>query len=196
MEYSLFSSAYLLDRDRILYELDKITQLTDIPGPKFVFVHILGPHNPFVFGPHGEVLARTVPFTYNDDLESHGVANYNSGYDNEITYLDTRFLQDVRAILSHSGTPPIIIFQSDTGSTRVEDWINTNMAAIYFPNGGQSALYPTLTQVNTFRVVFNTYFGGHLPILPDQTCNSSDQDPYRCTPKGDPNPQCSSLTQP
>jgi hypothetical protein len=192
---SLYSSAYLLDRDRILYELNKVAQLPSIPGPKFVFVHLLGPHNPFVFGPHGEVLTRTVPFTYNDDLAARS-STYNAGYDGEITYLDSRFLQIVTTILERSTTPPIIIIQSDTGSTRAPDWVNTNLSAVYFPGGGESALYPTLTQVNTFRVVFNTYFGGHLNLLPDRTCDSSSKDPYACIPKGDPNPQCLAPAKP
>jgi hypothetical protein len=41
--------------------------------------------------------------------------------------------------------------------------------AIYFPNGDYSALYETITPVNTFRVVFNQYFGQDVPLLPDSS---------------------------
>lgn len=191
LENSLFSAAYLLDRNRILYELNKLPEVaSSIPGPKFVFVHMLGPHNPFVFGPNGEILQRNYPFTLNDDREAENINDYTAGYTGEITYLDTRMLDDVSKILANSSTPPIIIIQSDTGSTRIAEWVNTNMAAIYFPGAGKQNLYPSLSQVNTFRVVFNTYFGGHLDLLNDQTCNSDAQDPYQCTPKPEPDPQC------
>ncbi len=187
---TLFSSAYLLDRNRILYTLDKLPQVVSMPGPKFVFVHFLGPHNPFVFGSHGEVLKRNAPFTLNDDLDAIDFANYTAGYTGEINYLNTRMLEDVSAILANSRTPPIIIIQSDTGSTRSPVWVNANLAAIYFPGDGKQNLYPSLTQVNTFRLVFNTYFGGHLALLNDATCNSGSHSPYQCTPLPDPNPQC------
>jgi hypothetical protein len=189
-ENTLFSPAYLLDRDRILYTLGELPQVVGMSSPKFVFVHFLGPHNPFVFGPNGEVLTRNYPFTLNDDLDALNFNDYQKGYGDEINYLDQRILADVSAILASSKTPPIIIIQSDTGSTRVEDWINTNLAAIYFPGAGKQKLYSSLTQVNTFRLVFDIYFGGTLGLLRDETCNSTFGNPYLCTPKSDPNPKC------
>ena len=42
-------------RATIRYELETLPRLPrDIQGPKFVFVHVMGPHEPFVFGPDGE----------------------------------------------------------------------------------------------------------------------------------------------
>jgi hypothetical protein len=40
--------------------------------------------------------------------------------------------------------------------------------AYYFPGKDVSELaYPTMTPVNSFRLVFNTYFGGNFPLLED-----------------------------
>jgi hypothetical protein len=40
-------------------------------------------------------------------------------------------------------------------------------------------LHPRLSPVNSFRVVFNTYFGARLPLLPDRTLRHvSDQQPF------------------
>ena len=39
--------------------------------------------------------------------------------------------------------------------------------AYYLPGIGQGDLYPTISPVNSFRVVFNQYFGGKFPLLPD-----------------------------
>ena len=67
---SLFNNAYLLHRNRILYAFDKLASIPSLPGPKLVFIHILAPHNPFVFGPNGELLQRNTPFTLNYDRDS------------------------------------------------------------------------------------------------------------------------------
>ena len=35
------------------------------------------------------------------------------------------------------------------------------------PGDNDQLLYPNITSVNTFRVVFNTFFGTQYPLLPD-----------------------------
>jgi hypothetical protein len=43
-------------RELILFDLEKLQELPAMPGPKFVFAHLVIPHQPFVFGPEGEPL--------------------------------------------------------------------------------------------------------------------------------------------
>ena len=50
--------------------------------------------------------------------------------------------------------------------------------AYYLPGNGGNSLYPAISPVNTFRVVFNAYFGGRFPLLPDTSYYSSYNDPY------------------
>ena len=38
--------------------------------------------------------------------------------------------------------------------------------AYYLPGADPRVFYPTISPVNSFRVVFNTYFGASLPLLP------------------------------
>ena len=38
-------------------------------------------------------------------------------------------------------------------------------------------LYPSMTPVNSFRLIFNTYFSGDLPLLDDRTYMMSWQQP-------------------
>ena len=40
--------------------------------------------------------------------------------------------------------------------------------AYYFPDADKSVLYPSITPVNTFRLLFNIYFDGNLELLPDK----------------------------
>jgi len=41
--------------------------------------------------------------------------------------------------------------------------------AVYFPDHDYRMLYPQMSPVNTFRIVFNHYFGQNLPLLKDST---------------------------
>ena len=40
--------------------------------------------------------------------------------------------------------------------------------AFYLPEVDNDILYPTITPVNTFRVVFNLYFDADFELLPDE----------------------------
>jgi hypothetical protein len=50
--------------------------------------------------------------------------------------------------------------------------------AYYLSGGDDSHLYPDITPVNTFRVVFNTAFGTDLSLLEDTTYISTYTYPY------------------
>jgi hypothetical protein len=196
LENTLFNSAYLIHRARILYELEKVTNIPSIAGPKITFVHILAPHNPFVFGPEGEVLMRTTPFTLNMDVDASELPAYITGYDGQVSYLNMRTLEAVDTILYKSENPPIIIIQGDHGSPRIPGWNMAILNAYYFPDEqGRAMLYPSISPVNTFRVIINAYLGGSLDLLPDKACNSSEENPYECLVLADPNPHCASNTQ-
>jgi hypothetical protein len=76
-------------------------------------------------------------------------------------------LAAVDTLLAESETPPIIIIQSDHGP-----WIQPKdrrmwiLNAYYLPDH-QDKLYSTITPVNTFRIIFNAYFGGTYDRLND-----------------------------
>jgi hypothetical protein len=66
--------------------------------------------------------------------------------------------------------PPIIVLESDHGPTSYGGAKNRigNLMAYYFPGKDMDSLaYPTITPVNSFRLVFNAYFGGSYPLLDD-----------------------------
>ncbi len=67
--------------------------------------------------------------------------------------------------LEKSTTPPIIIIQGDHGF-----WTGTNLPilnAYYLPGDAADALYPTISPVNSFRLIFDHYFGTDLGLLED-----------------------------
>jgi hypothetical protein len=192
----LLDGAYVEHRNRILYVLGALEkEVPALPGPKFVFAHILAPHNPFVFGPHGEILDRKTPFTLNNDLDAMQPGDYINGFRDQVNYLDGRMLEVIDSIVSQSETAPIIIIQGDHGSPRTADWKMTILNAYELPGDGASQLYPNISPVNSF-VVFDEYFGGSLGVLPDGNAFQSPGSPFACELKPDPNPACAQLGQP
>lgn len=160
-------------RHRTLSALDALqTTVPDIPGPKFVFAHLVIPHHPFVFGPNGEEL---------DSIES-GVPRfeeYRVKYPDQVTYINQRIDRLVDLILDSSARPPIIVIQGDHGPAPF-DVIERRMKilnAYYFPDNFDG-LYSTITPVNTFRVIFNKYFGQNYPLLEDRSLYSAYDVPY------------------
>ena len=142
--------------DLVLLALDELGQVPrSVPGPKFIFAHIISPHDPYVFSPNGEFVVTTA---------------YDPGYPNQIQYLNKRVLPLMQSIIKNSSTPPVILLMGDHGKDN--EVRNVNFMAVYFPGGGKSVLYPTLTPVNIFRLVLNTYFGQNYLLLPDTSFTS------------------------
>jgi hypothetical protein len=177
--FSIFADRFMpiknypnnVHRDRLLYMFEKFKTLpTSVKSPKFVYAHFVAPHGPIVFGPDGE---PTNPIS-NADQEA-----FIKGYAGEVAYLDKRVLEIVHEIISNSATPPIIIIQGDHGDDRA--WGEDRMKilnAYYLPGVDQSQLYPSISPVNSFRLVFDNYFGGNYELLPDKSYLSSYQDPF------------------
>jgi hypothetical protein len=81
-------------------------------------------------------------------------------------------------ILTNSNKPVVIVLQSDHGDEKFLDWdaptsqgVSVRSAilnAIYYSDQVYDEFYPTMTPVNTFRVVFNHWFGTQYPLLFDK----------------------------
>jgi hypothetical protein len=159
-------------RERTLFTLDKLDELAYIEGPKFVFVHIIAPHPPYVFGPTGgPVEPAEVGTTRTQEGASH--------YRDQAIYISRRMQEIVPEIIAGSATPPIIVIQGDHGPTVASSprARMSNLNAIYLP-GMEASIPPTLTPVNTFRIIFNTYFGQDLELLEDVSLYSDYTDPF------------------
>lgn len=151
--------------DAELFALDQLPNVPKIPGHKFVFVHILIPHVPYVFSPTGEILSD--PGFFSGKLADAINEEYRTtGYLDGVQFINNRITPILRTIINESAISPIIILQGDHGFRA--DNRRTILNAYYFPDGYQS-LYPSITPVNTFRIVLDEYFGANYPILPDQS---------------------------
>ena len=151
-------------RDRTMNVFNKVDDIARDPDPTFAYIHMISPHPPFVFGPNGE---PTYPPDFWNANREYPADLYAKGYQNQLTFLNKKMLEAVDAILANSETPPIIVIQGDHGP-----WLQPNakrmriLNAYYLP-GHNDKLYPDITPVNTFRLIFDAYFGGNYGMLPD-----------------------------
>lgn len=151
-------------RERTELILGSMEELAHMAGPKFVFIHIIQPHPPFVFAPDGS-FTDPAPFLNAD--ERYTYASYTEGYRNQVEYITGQVEIAVETLLAESSTPPIIILQGDHAP-----WLQTGndkfliLNAYYLP-GHTDSLYPTISPVNSFRLIFDTYFGTDYGLLPD-----------------------------
>jgi hypothetical protein len=85
-------------------------------------------------------------------------------------------------MIASSPTPPVIILQGDHGSIGSKPNTRTTIFnAYYLPGGSAQALHDDISPVNTFRVVFNTLFGGNYSLLDDVSYYSVYSTPFEFT---------------
>jgi hypothetical protein len=183
-------SPYTFHRERVLHTLSDITRFAADPAPTFVFAHVISPHEPFVFGAEGEdVSTHEIPFRLNRIFDDPGLPivpglvgpEYARRYRAQARYVGGLVVQAAKKILQNSTEPPIIIVAGDHGpygfSPNVRRARLAILNAYYLPHGGQRWLYPSISPVNSLRVVLNHYFGAELPILPDQSFRTNWTEP-------------------
>lgn len=164
-------------RELVLFDLEQLRQLPGLPGPKFIFAHIVAPHPPYVFEADGSFSPPDKP-------------DY-TGYRDQVLYLNNRMEILLADIIESSATPPIIIIQGDHGPILAAPRQRLkNLNAYYLPGSGVERLYPNITPVNTFRLIFDAYFGGQYGLLDDVSYFSSYQDPYAFITESDDRPGC------
>ncbi len=148
----------LAHRQKVLYSLEKLESISALKGPKFVFAHVVCPHDPFVFNRQGGPVKAENFFNISD------------------IYICKRIEDIVDAILSQSTIDPIIIIQSDhgpRGESRGKkdlqmgaEWASI-FNAIYLPRILPANIPFSLSPANTFRLIFNLYFQQKYQYLPN-----------------------------
>jgi hypothetical protein len=158
------------------YQLDRLEDVTRQPGPKFVFAHVTLPHPPYVFDRDGN-------FVPEPEEKERG---RQRGFREQVEYANARILALLDILLTGPEEErPIVIIQADEGPYPIRsysdgfDWPAASapelaekyriLNAYYLPGVEGSELYPSISPVNSFRVVFNAYFDANLPLLPDRS---------------------------
>lgn len=128
----------------------------------FVYVHTALPHPPYVIDSTGA------------DLElAFRTDTSHIGYVRQLAFVNSYLKKWITQIRKNDSLA-IIILQGDHGFRSFPKEQNKKEAfkilnAIYFPNKNYASLYHSISSVNTFRVVLNTYFQQRLPLLKDSS---------------------------
>jgi len=171
--------------ERELFKLNKFGQIAGISNPKFVFAHFMIPHHPFVFRKDGAIQTDIGYFSnHNTPIDEQ---HYRDGYIQQVEFINQRILADIDQILETSKNPPIIILQGDHGAR--DENRHTILNAYYLP-GGDANLYPNISPVNSFRLVFDEYLNGDFGFLPDKSYFSPANRPYQYEEKPELSPSC------
>ncbi len=182
-----------IHRDRIEYVFNKLGELHYIEEPKIVFAPIISPHPPFVFGRNGEKIQRNRPFSYGDgnhyNDQGGSDEEYIKGYGDQCLYISQRLIETIDRIFENSKEPPIIILQGDHGPGLGVNWEKASetdmherfsiLNAYHLPRQGNELLNPSITPINSFRIILNRYFGTDFEMLPNYFFFTWISQPYR-----------------
>lgn len=161
-----------LYNNETIYNLTKTIASQKISTAKFVYAHLVMPHYRYYFDSAGNKTPAEKIVNDNYCADKNAYLEY-------LKYSNGKLLTLIDHIKSSSKNPPIIILMSDHGYHQFlnEDDIKSvnkkyyfmTLNAVYFPDQNYSQYYDSLSNVNQFRIIFNSQFGQALPLLKDST---------------------------
>ncbi|GAI84692.1 unnamed protein product, partial [marine sediment metagenome] len=133
-------------------------------------------HGPYVFDRNGNFV------TEEEERKRTKIVNYVD----QLIFANKKLKILIDKLLSDSELSPIIVLQADEGpypQRYSADKLNFNweqarkeelrekmriLNAYYLPGVDKDILYPSITPVNSFRLIFNLYFDTNFELLPDE----------------------------
>ena len=166
-------------RDMIKCAFNELSQTVEQNNePRYVFAHIVVPHPPFLFGPNGESVTP-------NNREVSGLQTWDNpqGYINQLVYATSQVSIAIENIVKNDPNA-IIILQGDTGTfSGIDDVSKRKMDDIYQVH---SILYAiripdvnnseNMIPVNTYRIIFNNYFGTNYEYLEQHSYTFYEED--------------------
>jgi hypothetical protein len=148
---------------------------TPSPAPRFVFVHVPAPHEPYVFGADGSPQPLGLMDMFGPYAGSpEQLAAKRAAYASEVTWVDQQALAAVDAILASARRPTAIIVFGDHGSRLpvLQDYVTGNAARVSNLFAARTPGKPGLfgdspTLVNLFPTLLDAYLGTDFPTLHD-----------------------------
>lgn len=169
----------------------KIEQLAALPAagvPTFAFMHLLPPHEPFVYD--AECRARDVYWPR--AFPARDEAKVKAAYVAQLECINRKILWVVDELLYRTNGSAIIVLQADHGYGRLgrgpdsygrasRDQMEERtsiFSAYHLPGGPADLIYDSITPVNAFRAILTRYFGAGLDRLDDRVYFSTYDTPY------------------
>lgn len=186
----IISYSAIGDSDATTKKLSNLLNIAEKPaGGKFIFAHVLVPHDPYYFNADGSISATPDGNNLGKPVKQK--------YLGQVQYINNQMKTLISKIKKNTDNKAVILIQSDEGpypiqlndenfdsvaagdeldSTDMTSWSDQNLkmkygvlAAYDIPAAKLSEVNANANSVNVFRVVFNTYFNAKMPYLPD--CN-------------------------
>jgi Sulfatase len=171
---SIFTSS---QRDRIVHGFDTVDRFaTEEPdGQRFLFLHVPAPHLPPVVNADGTPTALRATRYEGISRQGYGMTDsqYRDAWQAELDYVADRVLHGIDLLLdSERGREAVIIVLSDHGYGFELQQGDTqarlgNLFAARTP-GAPALFEDPPTPVNLFGILFNSYLGTQIPLLPDR----------------------------
>jgi hypothetical protein len=141
-------------------KLHALAEIPKISTPTFTYVHLYGPHYPYVLDEKGATLGLVTRMfqSWGDEIL----------FRNQLAFVNQQLRGAVEQILEQSRRPPIIILQGDHGPPIADQTRNLRMSilnAFYMPGVKMDSVSRQISPVNNFRLLFNRYFDAHLDLL-------------------------------
>jgi hypothetical protein len=157
--------------------------------PRFVFAHVLSPHPPFLFDRDGNAVTPAGEYRIWDGSHYRGThAEYQAGYRGQVEFMQRAILNTLDRIIENH-PEAVIVLQGDHGPGMHLNWSSferTNLKerfgilnAYRVSDRLKEKLYPTITPVNSFRLILNEYFGMDLAVLEDKSFYSEWKRPFK-----------------
>ncbi len=177
------------ESEATVYKLNQLQNIAKKPtGGKFIFAHILVPHDPYYFNADGSL--STTP-----DGNNTGIP-IKQKYTGQVEFINNQMKSLVGEIKKNSNNNAVILIQSDEGpypqqindedfdsdavgdeleNNDMREWSDQNLQmkygvlAAYDVPAAKAADLTRANSINIFRVIFNTYFAAKMPYLAE--CN-------------------------
>lgn len=158
-EYDLRNNNKLFDKTKAIVKEQNMQ-------PKFVYTHLVIPHYPYYFDSTG----KSIPY----EKLTEDLAFNKEAFISYLKYSNNQLLNLTDYILATSKKPPVIILMSDHGFREFKEATDKkyhflNLNAIYFPDRNYSSFYKGMSNINQFRILFNSQFGQQLSLLKDSS---------------------------
>ncbi len=181
--------------EELQWKLNTFAGLADSAGPVLGFLHLLLPHEPYLFA---DDCARRDPWWPKTD-QGESFEAVGKAYATQVRCTTPMILAALRAIVARSAVPPIILVQSDHGHARIftdllrgftleydaasREQVGERLgvfAAYRFP-GADTLVADDISAVNVLRLVARVLWQDSTPPLPDRSYWSSYQNGFRFT---------------
>jgi len=134
--------------------------------PRFIYAHLILPHDPYYFDSSGNFVS--------DTLLIQGKFSKENSYLSQLKYCNKILEKMISASVLKTGRERVVVIEGDHGfgyhdNPAFSEREFSNLNAYFFSDKNYQSFYPTISPVNTFRIILNKYFCNNLPLLRDSS---------------------------